>query len=199
MQTFETPQQVCAAVPAHLDTHGWCQGKDRNGEGAECFRGAVADLANGNPNKQTGRLYTNAMALFERAVDMDPVTWNDANGRTLDEVKTASNKAAQRPDGGKQWACTTQSEIDAQPADTLIIIDDSWRESSHAVLWGSSHAVLWGSSVGIFRRYSNGLWLPTVAVAGEGLAASGEPLRNTFSGVLEVVPVKDRRAKPIKP
>jgi hypothetical protein len=186
-----TPQEVCARIPDHLAAHGWCQQADEDGKGAMCLRGAVSFEATGDPRTQSGALYVNAMSLLRAAVNADPVGWNDTTGRTFEEVCDAARRASELTIGA-EWVCQTQADIDACPPGVLIIIDDTWRESSHAELRESS-------AVGIWRKYEAGVWLPTIATGDLDIAKSGEPLRLRSDRTLEVVPVAERRQKPVRP
>jgi hypothetical protein len=86
--------QVLEAIPAHLDAHGWCQGKDHNAEGAACLRGAINDLT------AEGSVRDHRVADCQMDPQMHFGAWNDAKGRTVEEVKAACLTAAALELGG---------------------------------------------------------------------------------------------------
>jgi hypothetical protein len=152
-----TPVDVLRAVPAHLEAHGWCQGNDRDGVGAECLRGAISDIAAGDPNAQTGDLYRRSMLLLEVHLGDDVVAWNDATGRTLADVTAAATAAADRFDelaftteqlaGVADIVCVNQLQVDlATEAGITAVIDSTWTSTQQVRAFGSASVRAFGSA-----------------------------------------------------
>lgn len=60
----------------YIRQHGWCQHDYMASDGRVCLYGALRDLPENSP----------ALAEIMRAVDRKPEWWNDAPGRTEQEV-----------------------------------------------------------------------------------------------------------------
>jgi hypothetical protein len=85
--TASTPAEVAAVLRAaatRLETKGWCQGDSGEEEGPNCLAGALNLVAGRADRQQSARRAFNA---FVRSGDVHVVwPWNDAPGRTADEV-----------------------------------------------------------------------------------------------------------------
>jgi hypothetical protein len=162
MKTLLTdPRDILRALPEHLKQHGWCQLADKNGEGAMCFRGAVADLANGDPSKQTGYAYEATMSAFALQVGTNPVQWNDKTGNTETKVSEAALLTADAWESHaltvEQLAdhaipLTNQLQIDQalELGHSLIVLTSEWTSPDLPSIetWGTSSPRIetWGTS-----------------------------------------------------
>lgn len=89
--------EVCRATAAELETHGWCQGSTRDLDGRMCLVGAVHKVTYQN------HIYGAAIsALWDQLViatndpAVSPIRWNDAHGRTAEQVIALCNATADR-------------------------------------------------------------------------------------------------------
>lgn len=84
-------------IAHELVTRGWIQGAMQAGDGAVCLQGAINCSIFGAPragpfliaddiDTETLRRYLDAYSTAERTLGQPVDTWNDAEGRTFDEV-----------------------------------------------------------------------------------------------------------------
>jgi len=71
---------VIRAIPEHLETYGWCQCGDHKDEGAACLRCAINDLTD------VPAVRAEVHLRVQLHTGSPVVQWNDAAGRTMDEV-----------------------------------------------------------------------------------------------------------------
>lgn len=73
-----------------LEEHGWCQGVAVDRTGRMCVVGAVSYHAD-----KAGKIWPAAVDRIQRQIDaLDIAAWNDAPGRTQDEVVSMLREAA---------------------------------------------------------------------------------------------------------
>lgn len=85
MSNSEDVTKVLQDMKDTLFERGWCQGRYSNEQGESCLVGVMS------PYKNEA---WSASKLLQKAIDMDSITaWNDAPGRTFDEVIGAIDQA----------------------------------------------------------------------------------------------------------
>lgn len=85
------PSEILALAEVYLDECGWVQGRFHNELGQVCAIGALR-LAYGGQDP-TRDVYFEAWAWLEDVIGKYVGKWNDAPGRTVEEVKAAFRKA----------------------------------------------------------------------------------------------------------
>lgn len=90
-QVTKTPAMVLREAAAIIERDGWCQGDYRDGK-KRCAVGAIADA---RPPDWPDRLFDAVDSAIEAVVGTAILPdWNDAPGRTKDEVIAALLSAA---------------------------------------------------------------------------------------------------------
>lgn len=81
------------AARAYLVEHGWCQGRGRDDAGRVCAIGAFnAVIAPIPGNGGRVRAVAAALSMLSEGI----LTWNDAPGRTVDDVLALYDRAIDR-------------------------------------------------------------------------------------------------------
>lgn len=95
-----TPREVLLAAADYLEANGWQQGSAGEDGGPRCALGAMLSVLPRQTGKMTQRFVRERNSALRRARRMlcEPRvligTWNDAPGRTRDEVVRALREAA---------------------------------------------------------------------------------------------------------
>lgn len=92
-----TPREVLLAAADHIEAHGWTQGKwGHKGEPC-CAEGAIVVAVQQQQGYIFGPLWAVSLAakqLLRNTLSQQITSWNDAPGRTRDEVVRALREAA---------------------------------------------------------------------------------------------------------
>ena len=92
-----TPREVLLAAADHIEAHGWTQGKWGHAGEPCCAEGAIVAVLEGRGTGVFGPLWEaacDAKQLLRNVLPTQITSWNDAPGRTRDEVVRALREAA---------------------------------------------------------------------------------------------------------
>ena len=88
--------QVAADLRAAAEVlrrDGWTQGDYEKADGCKCLSGALRSVCGGIDSTEPER-YLPAWGYLRALIGREAITWNDAPGRTADEVIAALEAAA---------------------------------------------------------------------------------------------------------
>jgi hypothetical protein len=100
---FMTPQKVINKTAAYFrkDPRHWIQNRGSNGDGGFCMLGGISHFADANKGPASYKLYCEARGLLNKVIDKRTnslcwgiSTYNDEEGRTLDEILSVMDEAA---------------------------------------------------------------------------------------------------------
>lgn len=96
-----TIPEILRAAAERIRTGGWCQGRLGDCDGPVCALGAIKVAMGGHPLGALGDTGRAALKAVNETVGADSlVLWNDAPGRTAEQVIEAFEATARRPKGG---------------------------------------------------------------------------------------------------
>jgi hypothetical protein len=89
------PEQVIARARELIEERGWAQKKGKNAAGCMCIAYAVSEAAGYTYSDRiaSANLYENSMTIIANKIGLrawyDVITWNDAPGRTREDILEA--------------------------------------------------------------------------------------------------------------
>jgi len=94
--TVPSPAQILADSATYIEQHGWIQGDAENRRGEVCALGAIGRVSYAPEIPKDARwdLYDEAVELLSSYLHKEIIQWNDALGRTAEDVITAMKEAA---------------------------------------------------------------------------------------------------------
>jgi hypothetical protein len=108
MRTLETYRLNLLKAADYIEEHGWCQNRPVTNDGRVCMTGAMLMVLCGTPYLQAATseawmLQREGYQAVLESLSVDPLVypielaaWNDAEGRSKDEVVQALRYAAMR-------------------------------------------------------------------------------------------------------
>lgn len=88
---LDEASKVLLRAADYIEEHGWCQNEMHTLDGSACLEGAIQYAISGrlmrfDEGLESANLFCDALTRIDLAVDRPAFKWNDAPGRTKEEV-----------------------------------------------------------------------------------------------------------------